>query len=219
MIKNCSALVWLFFLLAACSGDTYRKIRLDLPPFSPVRLADYDEILITDFLVTKAPEGLDLNKEVAQYFKLELEKKFRGNVFHLPFPIDRDEAFQDAATWKPLASASGSRLVMTGKAALSQETRKAILSRPVRRTEEETLSPAKKIEERRVFTLELSVYLIRPDTGEVLLHRDFKETITYTNLQQRADFAFHDLAQRVRVQFFRPLLGEERLQERYLLLR
>lgn len=218
MIKNRSLLVWLFFL-AACGGNTYQKIRLELPPFSPVRLADYDEILITDFHVTGAPEGLDLNKEVGEYFKLELEKKFRGKVLRQPFPIENEEAFQNAATWKPLVSTSGSRLVMTGKAALRQETRKAILSRPVRRVEEETLSPPKNIEERRVFTLELSVYLVKPDTGEILVRRDFKETITYANLEQRADFAFHDLAQRVRVKFFRPLLGEERLQERYLLLK
>ncbi len=218
MKKIHSGLASLVLLLSACIGNVYQKIKLELPPYSPLKLEEYQEIVITDFLVTKEPAGLDLNKEIQAYFRLEMEKKFKGKVIQEPLPLKSEEVFQSPDTWKPLVSASASRLIMTGKAALNEETRKAILSRPVKKIEE-TLSSPRGIEERRVYTLELTVYLLKPETGEAVLQRDFKESATYTNLQQRADFAFHDLAQRVRVKFFRPLLGEARLQERYLLLK
>ncbi|MGQ9672090.1 MAG: hypothetical protein ACUVV5_03025 [Candidatus Aminicenantales bacterium] len=219
MTKVHSFLVGLLFLFTACGGDVYRKVRLELPAYSPVKLADYQEILITDFLVTKEPEGLNLNREIQEYFKLELEKKFRGHVFLQPFPVEGKDAFGNPEIWKPLAQPNRSRLILTGVAGFIQETRKAILSRPSRRPEEENLTPSKNVEERRVFTLELTLYLLNPETGQPLLQRDFKETMTYAHLQQRPDFAFHDLAQRVRVKLFRPILGEERTEERYLLLK
>lgn len=212
-------LAGLLLLLAACRGDVYRKLRLELPPYSPVKLEEFQEILITDFLVTRTPEGFDLNREIRDYFRAELERKFKGNILVQPFSVENEEALENEEAWKVLHSPSASRLIMTGKAGLIQETRKAILGRPARRPEEDRLSPARNIEERRVFTLELTVILLRPETGQPLLKKDFKETLTYTNLAQRVDFAFHDLAQRVRVKLFRPLLGEERIQERYLLLR
>jgi len=219
MRKISGAAACLLLFLTACRGDVYQKIRLELPAYSPVNLENYQEVIITDFLVTGKPEGLDLNREIQEYFRLELEIKFKGKVSVRPFPVESEEAFQSADYWKPLAAGSGSRLIMTGKAQLSEEIRKAILSRPARRIDDAPRSPSRDIEERRVFTLELNLYLIKAETGETLLQKEFKEVKTYVNLRQRADFAFHDLAQRVRTRLFRPILGEERNQDRYLLLR
>jgi hypothetical protein len=52
-----------------------------------------------------------------------------------------------------------------------------------------------------------------------LLYRDFKETKTYAQPSQRTDFAFYDLAIRIKDKLFRRILEEGRIQERYLLLK
>lgn len=219
MRKLSWAVVCLVLLLTACRSDAYRKLKLELPAYSPVRLESFPEVVITPFLVTDQPEGIDLNKEIVEYLKPELERKFKGRVAVRQIPLEGEEAFKKPEHWQSLASDSSKPLVVAGRAALTQETRKAILSRPIRSLEEEPLSPQKSLEERRIFTLEISLYLIKAETGETLLERDFKETKSYTNADQRTDFAFYELIQRVKAKLFRLILGEERVQNRYLLAR
>jgi hypothetical protein len=219
MRKNSWAVACLFLFLAACSSNAYRKLRLELPAFSPVKLDDFLEVVITPFLVADQPPGIDLNKEIADYLKPELQRKFKGRVTLRQVPLEGEDAFKKPEYWQSLAAGSSKSLVVTGRATLNQETRKAILSRPVRSLEEESLSPQRGLDERRIFTLEVSLYLIKAETGETLLQRDFKETKSYTNPNQRTDFAFYDLIQRVKAKLFRLILGEERIQDRYLLTR
>jgi hypothetical protein len=219
MKKNSWAVACLVLFLAACRSDAFRKLKVELPAYSPVKLEDFLEVVITPFLVTDQPQGIDLNKEIADYLKPELEKKFKGGVIFLQAPLESEEVFKKPEYWQSLAGGLSKPLVITGRATLNQETRKAILSRPVRSLEEQPLTPQKSLEERRIFTLEVSLYLIKAKTGETLLQRDFKETKSYTNLNQRSDFAFFDLIQRVKAKLFRLILGEERVQNRYLLTR
>lgn len=219
MRKNRLTVACLVLFLAACRSDAYRKLRIELPAFSPVKLEDFLEVVITPFLVTDQPQGIDLNKEIADYLKPELERKFKGRVTLRQVPLESEEAFKKQEYWQSLAAGLSKPLVITGRAALNQETRKAILSRPVRSLEQEPLSPQRSLDERRIFTLEVSLYLIKAETGETLLQRDFKETKSYTDPNQRTDFAFYDLIQRVKAKLFRLILGEERIQNRYLLAR
>ncbi len=219
MKKNNCALFWLLLFLASCAGGgAYRKITVELPAYSPLNLEQFKEVAITNFLVAKEPAGIDLNKEIADYFKQEFEKKFRGKVSSRHIPLESEDLFKKPDFWKSLSADSASLLYVTGKAQMSQETRKAILNSQ-KSPEDETLSPQKNISERNVFTLDISLYLIKGETGEILFGRDFKEIKTYTNPKQRADFAFNDLVQRVKTKLFRPILSEERIQHRYLLLK
>jgi len=219
MRKNSWAVACLVLFLAACRSDAYRKLRVELPAYSPVKLEDFLEVVITPFLVADQPQGIDLNKEIADYLKPELERKFKGRVTLRQVPLESEEAFKQPEYWRSLAAGSSKPLVVTGRVTLNQETRKAILTRPVRSLEEEPLSPQRSLDERRIFTMEISLYLIKAETGETLLQRDFKETKSYTNPNQRTDFAFYDLIQRVKAKLFRLILGEERIQDRYLLTR
>lgn len=218
MRKN-SLLIGLTLFLAACGVDAYRKVRLELPSYSPVDLGKYREVVITNLLISKSPEGFDLDKEMGAYLKLELERKFKGKVSWQRISLENEEAFKKPDFWKTLGAGSKDVLFLTGKAQLTQETRKAILGKPAKRPFEEELASQRNIEERRIFTLESSLYMIKSETGEVLLSKDFKESKTYTNLQQRADFAFYELVQRVKAKLFRPILSEERIQDRYLLVK
>jgi len=206
-------------LLAACtSTDTYKKIKVEIPTYSALRLDPTQELAVITFLTPKETAGVDLSREVGQYFEQALERKFPGRVFSRAVPMESEAVFQDPGFWKSLAPASGSLLCFTGKAELSRETRKAVLSQPGDPWEDQ-LSPQRSIAERTVFVLDITIHIINTASGEILVSKTYKESKTYPSPKQRADFALFDLIQRVKQKLFRPILGEERVQERYLLAR
>lgn len=217
MRRSSPALLFPLILLVACGGgDTYRKIRVELPAYSPLHLEQFDQVLFSGFLVTKEPEGFDLNKATIEYLGPEFEKKLRFQVVIKPTALASEEIFRKPDFWTSLVPGPGRPLYVTGKAELAGETRKTVLGRA---EAHDPLARQRGISERTVYSLSLHLYLIRGDSGGVVLERDFRETKAYANPKQRADFAFHDLAQRVKTKLFRPILGEERMQERYLLLK
>lgn len=210
--------VTILSVFSACNSQSYLKARIEIPAFSPLNLSQYEEIFITDFLVEKAPRDFDWNKELKDYFASELGRKIKGKISAKNIAPENPEAFKKPEFWINLASSSSAGLFLTGKGSYTQETRKAILEREARRLED-AFSSEKTLAERTVFTFELSLYLIRGETGEVLYERTYKETKAYENPKQRPEFAFFELLQRVKTKFFRQILGEERMQERYLLLK
>ena len=219
MRKNRPGLLCLLALLAACrGGDAYRKIRVELPAYSPLKLEQFEEAVFIGFLVAKEPEGFDLDKALAEYFGPEFENKLHFRVTRQRVALENEEVFRKPDFWRSLAPGRGRVLYVTGKADLAREARKAILGKP-KPDPEDPLAQQRGIAERTLFSFNLHLYLIRSDSGEIVLDRDFKETKAYTNPKQRSDFAFYDLAQRVKTKLFRPILSEERMQERYLLLK
>jgi hypothetical protein len=219
MKKSSPVLLFLLAILAACGGgDIYRKIRVEIPAYSSLHPDEFEQVVFSGFLVAKEPEGLDLNKEISEYFGPEFERKLHFRVAVQRFALESEEVFRKPDFWRSLAPGPGRILYVTGKAELTRETRKAILGR-TKTDAEDPLAQQRGIVERTLFTLNLHLFLIRGDSGEVVLDRAFKESKAYTNLKQRADFAFYDLAQRVKTKLFRPILSEGRLQERYLLLK
>jgi hypothetical protein len=216
--KNSLVLAGLLLLSACSSVDTYKKIRLEIPAYSNLRLDRFQELVVATFLTPKETAGVDLSKEIGQYFEQELERRFPGRVFFRAVDMEGEDVFQNPEFWKSLAQNSGSLLYFTGKADLSRETRKAVLSRPGDPWENE-LSPTRSIAERTVFVLDITIHIINAASGEILVSKTYKESKTYVNPAQRADFALFDLIQRVKQKLFRPILGEERIQERYLLAR
>jgi hypothetical protein len=219
MKKNSRAILILLVLLAACrAGDTYRKIRVELPVYSPLRPEEFDQVIFSGFLIAQSPEGIDLNQELIEYLSTEFEKRLYFRVVVQPVALLSDDVFRKADFWKSLASGSGRSLYVTGKAELTRETRKSILGRP-RQDPDEPADQQDAIVERVLFALSLHLYLIRSDSGAIELEREFRETKAYPNIKQRADFAFYDLAQRIKSKLSRPLLSEERLQDRYLLVK
>jgi len=219
MRRSSPVLLLALCLFAACGGgDRYRKIRVEIPAYSPLHLEQFEQAVFSGFLVGKETAGLDLNKELSEYFGPEFERKLHFKVTSQPVALAGDELFRKPDFWKSLAPGSARMLYVTGKAELTREIRKTILDTS-KADREDPLLRQRGIAERTVFSLSLHLYLIRADSGEAILDRDFKETKAYSSTKQRADFAFYELAQRVKTKLFRPLLREERIQERYLLLK
>jgi hypothetical protein len=171
----------------------------------------------------KIEPALDVQAEMIKYFATELGRKFKGQVRLEARPLPSAELIHKPEYWQSLSPDSRASLIFTGQASFKEEIRKAILYRSdlyrADQSEEDLFGPEKKLASRHVFTLELNLALIKPETGEVLLERNFKETKITPDLKYPARFALYELLQRVKLILFRQIFGEERPQERYLLLK
>jgi len=217
MRRNSPLLLFSLVLLAACGGqESYRKIRLEIPTYSPLHLEEFEKAVICGFLIGEKSAGIDLNKELSEYFRSEIQRKLHFQVVMQPLALESEDLFRKPDFWRSLAAGSGRALYVTGKAQMTRETRKAVISKD-QEDIEDPFDRHKGIAERTIFSLNLQIYMISGDNGEVVFDRLFQETKAYVSPNQRADFAFFDLVQRAKAKLFRPIMSEGRIQERYLI--
>lgn len=211
----------LVFLLAlvlhfSCASLNYLKLDVELPGISTLSLDQFKEIIIGDFLVEKETAGFDINQELVDFFSAELSRHFKGKITTKDISWEEKDIFQQEDFWKTLLPDPEEVLILAGSVQYSEEIRKAILEEYSEETE--GFYPTEKgLAQRKFYTLTLNLCLIKAETGEMLYTRDFKESRGYKNPKQTANFAFFDLLETVRGKFFRNVLGEEKLGQRYLI--
>lgn len=210
------ALLLALWFSLSCTTSNYWKLKIEVPGGTVLNLDQFSEIVITNFLIKEETKDFDLNQELTDYFTSEIGHKFKGKISSKKISFEKEEPFQKEDFWKNLSPDLEEAVLFTGSAQYTAEIRKAILEKKKERFEgpfptERTLA------ERRFYTLNLSFYIIDAKTGKALYKRNFKESKGYKNPKQTASFAFFDLIQRVKAKFFRSILGEERIQERYLI--
>jgi hypothetical protein len=206
-------------LQIACGSENARKVKLQIPGPSPINLAEYGEVVITNFRVEKETPDLEINKELVDVLESELGRGYKGKVTLRTIAWDRDELLKDKAFWKELGAGSEKTLFLTGGVRYTQEVRKAMIDGDMKEIDGPFKPVHTGLTERRIFNLVLDLCLIRADTGEIVFRKEYKETRTFSNPNQPFSFAFYELLPRIRKKFFRTLLGEERGQERYLILK
>jgi hypothetical protein len=211
----------LVFLLAlvlhfSCASLNYLKLNVELPGIATLDLDKFKEIVISDFLVEKETKGFDINQELVDFFSAELSRNFKRKITTKDISWEEKDIFQQEDFWKTLLPDPEEVLILTGSVQYSEEIRKAILEEYSGETA--GFYPREKgLAQRKFYTLTLNLCLIEAETGEVLYTRDFKESRGYKNPKQTANFAFFDLLETVREKFFRNVLGEEKLEQRYLI--
>jgi len=215
-MKKISIVLLLLILYFSCAPQNYWKIRVELPGMAALNMNQYKKLVLTDFLVEKETEDFKLNKELLDYFSLEIGNQFKGKITSEQISLEKKDFFQNQDFWKGLIPDSAETLFLTGHARYSQEIRKAILEKTPERYQE-PVSSAKGLAQRKFFTLALTLYIIDAETGEILYERNFKESKGYPNPKQTANFAFFDLMQLIKAKFFRNIFGDEMLQQRYLI--
>jgi hypothetical protein len=215
---------WVFVALAAlaaagCTSEmTAQKVRIEIPAIPTLKTGDIAEIVLAPFQIENEVKDFDLNQDLVDYFQDQLKTKFKGPISAKTIAWTGAETATDAAFWKKAALGPAGTIVLTGKAAFAQESRKALLSTEKRKFEG-PFEPEKKWAERRNFDLKLDVLVLKADTGEVVFRNTFQDTINYENMRQTPAFAFHDLLLRIKPRLFRALFGAEKTQERFLLLK
>lgn len=209
------------FLLAislnlSCASVNYWKIKVELPGVSAVKLDEFKELVITNFLVEKETKDFNLSQELVDYLSPELGKHYKGKIISKEISIEKKEIFKEKDFWKNLLTESKEALFLTGTAQYTQEVRKAILEKYSERPED-FISSEKGLAQRKFFTLVIQFYLINAQTGEIIYERNFKEARGYQNPKQTANFAFFDLIQKTNVKFLRNVFGLKKIQQRYLI--
>lgn len=211
-----AALVALLFQFLSCSSDQYWKLKLEIPSEAPLDLGQYEEIIITNFLIQKETADINLSQELVDYFNFEIGQEFNGKITVKNISIEDENIFTKDSYWKDSAKKAEKTLFLTGSAQYTEEIRKAILD--TKRTKHEgPFDAERKLAERKFYTLNLDLYLIDAETGKTIYSREFKETQGYQNPNQTAYFAFFDLIQRAKDKLLRSVTGGEKIQERYII--
>jgi hypothetical protein len=157
-----------------------------------------------------------MNKELTDFFSAELDQGLEKKISSKKISFENEEMFQDQEFWQALFPDEKGTLLFTGILEYTQETRKSI--RTLQKRQFETPFPEEsRIDARKFYSLDLHIHIIDAQTGRTLYKRDFKESKTYNNPNQTPHFAFIDILQSVRDKLFRQLLGEEQIQQRYLI--
>ena len=210
------ALILTILFSFSCASNDYWKLRIEVPGKTSFILDQYSEVVITNFLIKEETKDFDLNHEIVDYFSFEIGQNFNGKVSMEEITFEEDP-FKNEAFWKNLLPTRKDALLFTGGAQYIEEIRKAILQEKTERFEDPFISKKRGLAERRFYTLNIDLYIIDAKTGKTLYTRNFKESKGYQNPKQTAPFAFFDLIQRVKAKFFRNILGEASIQERYLI--
>ena len=218
MKKNKLLFVLILLYSASCSFANYSKVAVQVPVKPVLDINQFDEIVVSDFLIKKEPEDFDLNRELVTFFTTEITQIIKGRVSRRRISLDSEELFKNASFWKELLSGSQKTVLFTGIAEYTEEIRKAVI-RTTKKQSYDTLSREGAMEERRFYTLNLSLYLIDSQTGETLYAQAFKETQGYLNPKQTGPFAFFDVTEKVKDKFFNQILSRVSAQQRYLILR
>jgi len=216
MKKAKFALLVSFLFFLSCSSSYYWKMKIEIPGEPILKLDNFKEIVITDFLIKKETKDFDLNKEIVDYFTSELGKEFDGKISSKKIPLEKEDVFKDEEFWKAQGEDLKETLLISGSAQYTEEVRKAILERR-KDAVDDPFRSQRGLAERKFYTFLLDLYLIDPKTGKAFYKRNFKESQGYQNPKQTAHFAFFDLVQRVRAKFFQNILAGAKIQERYLI--
>jgi hypothetical protein len=204
-------------LTASCSGTDYFRLRLRIPRRADVRLADFDGVVVADFLLKSEVEGFDLNRELRDYLSTELAVELETQVDLKEAPFEDEAVFEDPEFWKGLDLESKKAVIFSGTVEYSEETRKALIQKKGK--EQETPFPDREhMKTRKFYSLNMTVHIIDSESGINLYSQEFKEQRAYSNPNQTAYFAFFDLAFQIKEKLFREIMGGDKIQDRYLII-
>ena len=218
MKKNSLIVLICLVVLSSCVTTEYWKMKIEIPRRTELDIEAFDAVIITPFLVENEVEEFDLSKEIGVYFEGMLKRKTKNNVTTRDLPLESDAVFESSDFWKNQERENESTLFLTGTAQYTAETRKALLKRAKKRYEDPFPTEAR-LEQRRFYTFNMSLFLIDAKSGKTVYKRDFKETQNYDNPNQTSYFAFFDLMQQIQEKLLRSVLGLEQVQERYLVIK
>lgn len=206
-------------LAVSCATESSVKVKVVIPGSPAVRLDPYREIVVAAFWQETELKDFNLNQALVSYLRDEIEHQFKGKLSSKTISWENAQMTENKDFWKQLLPEPQGCLILTGKAQFTQDVRKALLAKDRRAIDDGPFTPEKAWAARKSFSLKLGIYLIKPDTGEVLFQKDFQEAMDYEGQKQMAEFAFFDLLQKIKLKLFRLLFGSEKIQERYLLSR
>jgi hypothetical protein len=206
------ALVFLSLpLAAACRLPLASKtlvigVKEEGPGVSVLPAGLFSEIVVTDFRDDAPSPDFALGRELQSYLAAELRRSFKGTVSHMDLFRDGEAAASGPAFWKQAAAGRERAVFLTGSAGLVGRTLKALKKKKLPADGPFNLDRRGLIEQRR-WTLSVDLSVVSAATGETLYKIAFREERRYIDLDKPAEFAFAELADRIRDRLFPILFG------------
>jgi len=202
---------------AACAPTSPVDVRLSIPASSPFPPGSLAAILVTDFHDQAPLPDFETGRALGDQLAAELARAAKGKIGRIgrarvPIVAGRD----DPAAWK----AAGERekpgtVFLAGTVSLTAKILKAV---DKAQPDDGPFDLAgRALVSKRRWTLAADVRVISAATGEALYQRTFLEERDYNELDKPAEFAFHELSERVRTKLFQALLGTATPETRTLL--
>ena len=203
---------------AACLSRPPVPVRVEMPGVSAFPPGLFSEIIVTDFRDDVPSPDFALGRELQGYLAAELGRSFKGTVSRMDLSRDGKAAADDPAFWKQAAAGRERAVFLTGSAGLVGQTRKALEKKNLPVDGPFNVDRHGLIEQRR-WTLSVDLSVVSAATGEALYKIAFREERDYIDLDKPAEFAFAELADRIRACLFPVLFGAPTIEARTLLRR
>lgn len=204
-------IVAILLAAGACSSLSPVPVKLEIPGVPVLPPGLFSEIIVTDFRPEATPPDFAVGRELQGYLAEELGRSFKGTVSRL-------DLSRDPASWERAAAAHVHAVFLSGSAGFVGQTRKALEKKKIPVDGPFNIDRRGLIEQRR-WTLSVDVSIVSAATGETLYQATFREERDYVDLEKPADFAFSELAARIRARLFLVLFGTPTTEERTLLRR
>ncbi|MBE3110676.1 MAG: hypothetical protein IMZ57_02550 [Acidobacteria bacterium] len=203
---------------AACFSRPPVPVKVEMPGVSAFPPGLFSEIIVTDFRDDAPSQDFALGRELQNYLAAALGRSFKGTVSRMDLSRDGKAAADDPAFWKQAAAGRERAVLLTGSAGLVGRTRKAL-----KKTNLPVDGPfnvdRRGLIEQRQWTLSVDFSVVSAATGEALYKITFREEREYLDLDKPAEFAFAELADRIRARLFPVLFGAPTIEARTLLRR
>ncbi|MGQ9618683.1 MAG: hypothetical protein ACUVUG_06965 [Candidatus Aminicenantia bacterium] len=200
----------LFFLL---SCEEPIKVKIEIPVESAVKLSDYQEIFVTNFLVSDFPKDFKADKEIANFIINEFKSAYSINPNFKEVKFESgDKTFSDADFWKNLNEKTGKTLILTGIADIKEERRNI-----VQESSPYATFPERRIVQMKFFKFNLKVFLIDSSSGSIISSRTFKEEKGYEDPETPLERGFMDIMQRITNRYLKDLFQKKIEEERYII--
>lgn len=202
----------------ACLSTPALPVKVDLPGVTAFPDGLFREIIVAKFRDDAPSPEFGLGRELQEFLAAELARSFDGAVSRLAVSWEKGRPLDDPAFWKEAAAGRERAVVLAGAAGLVGQTRKALQKKAL---------PADwpfKVDDRgfleyRHYTFTVELALFSAGTGERLFHKSYREEKDYSDLEKPYEFAFSELAHRLRARLFPVLLGTSTAEARTLLRR
>ncbi len=217
MKKKINLIFILFFLIyCSCESISQYKLMIEIPTPTKIDLSSYNKIIFTSFKIESEIKEINFNKEIFNFFSSEIEREFKGKILFKEIDWSQKNIIENKEYWKTLLNNSKTKkLFFTGKLNFKKELRKALLEEQAPATP----FPERKLISRLFFTLNLDLYLIDSNTGEIIYEKDFKESRGYKNINQKPNYAFFDILEEVKNKLFREIISHKKREERFLIIK
>ncbi len=212
--KTNAILLWslIFIVLSLISCSEPVKVKIEIPVESAVKLSDYKEIFVTNFLMSDAPEDFPIGKEIANFIVNEFRASLSVTSYFKEIKFENGEKiFGDSNFWKNVVE-EGKNLIITGTANIKEEKRNV-----VQESSPYVAYPGRRIVPMKFFIFTIKIFLIDSPTGSIISSKTFKEEKGYEDQDATIERGFMDIMQRISNKYLKDLFQKKIEEDRYII--